>query len=89
MHQRIEALRQRRSNDRINMILSAAARGDVTTMKEALKVTKSILLLMNILWHLDIKVQKFKLQGENVNIHDSLKRTPLHVASSQGQVCTN
>ena len=37
MHQRIDQLKQRRSNDRINLILSAAARGDLPSMKLALK----------------------------------------------------
>ena len=38
IHQRIDALKQRRRNDRINQILSAAADGDLTSMKTALKV---------------------------------------------------
>jgi hypothetical protein len=38
MHARIDQLKQRRNNDRTNMILSAAARGDLASMKLALKV---------------------------------------------------
>ena len=38
IHQRIDALKQRRRNDRINQILSAAAIGDLLAMKAALKV---------------------------------------------------
>jgi hypothetical protein len=38
IHQRINELKQRRRNDRINQILSAAAEGDLTAMKAALKV---------------------------------------------------
>ncbi len=38
IHQRISALKQRRRNDRINQILSAAAEGDLASMKAALKV---------------------------------------------------
>jgi hypothetical protein len=38
LHQRIEALKIRRRNDRINKILYCAARGDLNEMKESLKV---------------------------------------------------
>jgi hypothetical protein len=39
LHQRIEALKIRRRNDRINKILYSASKGDLTGMKEALKVS--------------------------------------------------
>jgi len=61
IHQRIDALKQRRRNDRINQILSAAAEGDLMSMKAALK-------------------------NESANVCDDLKRTPLHVAASEGQL---
>jgi hypothetical protein len=38
IYQRIDALKQRRRNDKINQILSAAAEGDLLAMKAALKV---------------------------------------------------
>jgi hypothetical protein len=38
LHQRINALKERRKNDRINLILYAAARGDLAGLKDALKV---------------------------------------------------
>ena len=38
LHQRIEALKIRRKNDRINKILYCAAKGDLVGMKLALKV---------------------------------------------------
>jgi len=61
MDARIDQLKQRRSNDRTNMILSAAARGDLASLKLALK-------------------------NANVNVCDTLKRTPLHIAASEGQL---
>ena len=39
LHQRIEALKIRRRNDRINKILYSASKGDLAGMKEALKVS--------------------------------------------------
>jgi hypothetical protein len=42
IHQRIDALKQQRRNDRINQILSAAADGDLMLMKAALKVPHSV-----------------------------------------------
>ena len=38
MKQKIEALKIRRRNDRINSILTAAARGDVAAMRKAFRV---------------------------------------------------
>ena len=38
MHQRIEALKIRRQTERTKLILSAAAKGDLDAMKQALKV---------------------------------------------------
>jgi hypothetical protein len=38
IHQRIDTLKQRRRNDKINLILSSAAKGDLETMTTALKV---------------------------------------------------
>jgi len=61
LHQRINDLKERRRNDRINLILNAAANGNLAGLSEALK-------------------------NEGVNVCDALKRTPLHVASSEGQL---
>ncbi len=38
LHQRINDLKERRRNDRINLILNAAANGDLPGLKEAMKV---------------------------------------------------
>jgi hypothetical protein len=38
IHQRIDLLKQKRKNDKINQILSAAAKGDLVSIKAALKV---------------------------------------------------
>ncbi len=38
LHQRIKYLKERRRNDRINLILSAAANGDLVALSDALKV---------------------------------------------------
>ena len=38
IHQRIDTLKQRRRNDKINLILSSTAKGDLETMTTALKV---------------------------------------------------
>jgi hypothetical protein len=38
IHQRIDTLRRRRRNDKINQILSSAAKGDLVSMTAALKV---------------------------------------------------
>jgi len=59
--QRVDILRAQRKAQRTKLILNAAARGDIVTLKQALK-------------------------SESVNVSDPLKRTPLHVASSEGQV---
>ncbi len=39
LHQRINDLKERRRNDRINVILNAAANGDLAGLSEALKVS--------------------------------------------------
>jgi hypothetical protein len=38
MSQKIESLKIRRRSDRVNVILTAAGRGDLARMKQALKV---------------------------------------------------
>ncbi len=38
MKQKIETLKMRRRQDRINVILTAAARGDIVAMKQAFRV---------------------------------------------------
>ena len=40
LHQRINDLKERRRNDRINLILNAAANGNLAGLSEALKVFK-------------------------------------------------
>ena len=40
MKQKIDALKLRRRQDRIRVILTAAARGDITAMKQAFRVRK-------------------------------------------------
>ncbi len=47
IHQRINELKQRRRNDRINQILSAAAEGDLKAMQAALKVQSAILIFVH------------------------------------------
>jgi hypothetical protein len=47
IHQRIDALKQRRRNDKINQILSAAAEGDLISLKAALKVLNVHSLSLN------------------------------------------
>ena len=42
LHQRINALKERRKNDKINLILYAAAKGDLSGLTDALKVRKLI-----------------------------------------------
>jgi hypothetical protein len=44
MKQKIDALKMRRRQDRINVILTAAARGDLVAMKQAFRVTESVKL---------------------------------------------
>ena len=79
LHQRIETLKIRRRNDRIHKILFSAAKGDLNGMKEALKVCWFMEIIRMLLkWH-------ELWQHENVNVSDALKRTPLHVAASEGQ----
>ncbi len=46
IHQRIDTLKQRRKNDKINQILSAAAEGDLVSMTAALKVQLEIVVSM-------------------------------------------
>ncbi len=88
IHQRINALKQRRRNDRINQILSAAAEGDLASMKAALKVLLCAAFPFTKCKSL-IKVLPL-CQNESANVCDDLKRTPLHVAASEGQVrCLN
>ncbi len=41
MKQKIDALKMRRRQDRIRVILTAAARGDIISMKQAFRVTES------------------------------------------------
>ena len=81
-HQRVETLKTKRQNERIHFILSAAGKGDLPGLKHALKVNykheRETFLACFHAW--------YDMQGESVNTSDLLKRTPLHVAASEGQV---
>ncbi len=48
LHQRINDLKERRRNNRINLILNAAANGNLTGLKEAFKVC---LVNVELIWY--------------------------------------
>ncbi len=79
--QRLISIRKRRHEERIQKILAAAHIGDLVELKILLKVSKLESFQVEPCKGLNL------VQGQaGVNLHDSFKRTPLHVAASEGKV---
>jgi hypothetical protein len=85
MGQRINDLQERRKCDKINLILYAAARGDLVSLKDAMEVN----IYPSIVRKRSETAEVVSPQNGDVNACDSLCRTPMHVAASEGQVVDN
>ena len=89
MRERSASLKARRKNDRINLILNAAAHGNLESLKMALEVNREPMhhkhLMTNLKYSFTLTLCCVRSQNGNLNVCDSLMRTPLHVAASEGQ----
>ena len=80
--QRLISIRKRRHEERIQKILAAAHIGDLAELKILLKVS----ILGSFEVSLSVKGLNLVQGQAGVNLHDSFKRTPLHVSASEGKV---